>query len=446
MNTVQTRSLAVLAGVAGLAAVVVTTSRDARAVLPPGNTVQQWNKIAEDTVVGSGALQVEGLIYMAYVSAAVYDAVTSIEGGYEPYATDIPAPPGASTEAAVIEAAYRTLLNYFPTQEATLTPLYEEALALIADGQAKEDGKTMVGLIAANAIIDLRTGDGRLTPIGTTSPFPLKPQGPGVWRLTPPAFAAGQVPWAGSVTPFVLERGDQFLPGPPPSLGSKRWVRDFNETKTYGAASGSARTDEQTAVAKFWTANVIRQYSRLLRDVADAHALDLLQTARLAAMVELVGADAGISVINAKYHYLFWRPVTAINQTAVTTDGFGPVPGFDDGNPATIEDTTWQPLLTTPNHPEYPSAHGVLTSAMAEVFRKFLGTSKVDLDIHGFDAAGSPGNLDAVRHFHKIGALPREIIEVRIWGGLHYRNSDEVGVAVGQKVARYDLGHAFKAR
>ena len=320
-----------------------------------------------------------------------------------------------------------------------------EALALIADGQAKDDGMA-IGLAAANAIIALRTGDGRLTPIGTTSPFPPRPPGPGVWRLTPPGFLVPQVPWAGSVTPFVLERGDQFLPGPPPSLGSKRWVRDFNEIKTYGAASGSARTDEQTAVARFWTANVIRQYSRLLRDVADAHALDLLQTARLAAMVELVGADAGISVINAKYHYLFWRPVTAINQTAVTTDGFGPVPGFDDGNPATIEDTTWQPLLTTPNHPEYPSAHGVLTSAMAEVFRKFLGTSKVDLDIHGFDAAGSPGNLDAVRHFHKIGALPREIIEVRIWGGLHYRNSDEVGVAVGQNVARYDLGHAFKAR
>ena len=164
-------------------------------------------------------------------------------------------------------------------------PLYAEALALIADGQAKDDGKA-VGLAAANGIIALRAGDGRLTPIGTTSPFPPKPPGPGVWRLTPPAFAAPQVPWTGSVTPFVLERGDQFLPGPPPSLGSKRWVRDFNEIKSYGRA-GEQRSDRR--------ANRGRPVLYGERDQAvqprcsvtspTARALDLLQTARLAAMV-----------------------------------------------------------------------------------------------------------------------------------------------------------------
>ena len=150
--------------------------------------------------------------------------------------------------------------------------------------------------------------------------------------------------------------------------------------------------------------------------------------------------------MNAKYHYLFWRPVTAINPTAVSADGFGPIPGFDDGNPATIEDTTWQPLLTTPNHPEYPSAHGSVTSAVAEVFREFLGTNNVDLDIHGFDATGPAGNLNAVRPFHKVSELRKEIIEARILGGLHYRSSDEAGVALGRKVARYDLRHSFRAR
>ena len=192
----------------------------------------------------------------------------------------------------MVEAAYRTLLNYFPAQGATLDALHAEALALIADGQPKDDGKA-VGLAAANAIIDLRADDGRLTPIGTTSPFPTKPPGPGVWRLTPPAFAAPQVPWTGSVTPFVLERGDQFLSRPPLSLLSKRWVREFNELKSYGGAGASLRTEEQTAIAFFYTANVPRQYARLIREVADARGLGLLQTARLAAMVTLVGADAG---------------------------------------------------------------------------------------------------------------------------------------------------------
>src|SRR5215831_18571258 len=171
--------------------------------LPPGNTVQRWNTIAENTVVGSGAFQAEGLVYMAYVSAAVYDAVVSIEGGYEPYSSAVPDASGASTDAAAVEAAYRTLVNYFPSQSATLDSLYTQALALIPDGAPKTAGRT-VGLVAATNIINLRTGDGRLTPIGVTSSFPTLPPSPGVWRLTPPPFAPPQTPWIGSVRPFIL--------------------------------------------------------------------------------------------------------------------------------------------------------------------------------------------------------------------------------------------------
>src|SRR6266436_4436750 len=139
--------------------------------LPPGNAVEQWNTIAENTVVGSGAFQAEGFIYMAYVSSAMYDAVVSIEGGYELYSSAIPDASGASADAAVVEAAYRTLVNYFPSQAATLGAQYAEALALIPDGTAKNDGKA-VGLAAANQIIDLRNGDGRMTPIGVSTSFP----------------------------------------------------------------------------------------------------------------------------------------------------------------------------------------------------------------------------------------------------------------------------------
>src|SRR5207244_11686102 len=147
---------------------------------------------------------------------------------------------------------------------------------------------------------------------------------------------------------------NQLPPERPPWLQSPEWVEAFNEVKVYGPATGSARTDEQTGVAKFWSANVIRQYNRAGRDVVDARGLGLLETARLAAMINLVGADALMSCLHAKYHYLFWRPITAINgsldPTAVTNDGFGPVPGYDDGNSATVEQAGWRPLLTTPNH------------------------------------------------------------------------------------------------
>ena len=278
-----------------------------------------------------------------------------------------------------------------------------------------------------------------MTPIGVSSAFPTKTPGPGVYRLTPAAFPAPQTPWLGSVRPFILRSADQFLPPPPPSLSGATWSRAVEEVKAMGAASGSLRTPEQTTVAWFWTANVILQYNEALRDVVIAHHFDLARAARLMAMVNVVAADAQISMMNAKYHYLFWRPVTAIDPTSVTNDGFGPVPGFDDANPVTAEQPGWRPLLTTPNHPEYPSAHGSLTSAMATVFSAALGTKHIDVDLHGFDPAGPSGNLNAVRHFATTDALRTEIENARIWGGLHYRFSTEAGVELGRDVARYDL-------
>jgi len=410
--------------------------------LPPGNTIQQWNAIAENTVVGSGAFQAEGFIYMGYVSAAVYDAVVSIEGGYAPYGSVVPAAPGASADAAAVEAAYRTLIYYFPGQAATLDTFYTEAVALIPDGASKTAGLA-VGLAAATNIISLRAGDGLRTPIGVTSSFPTLAPGAGVWRRTPPAFAAPQTPWVGDVRPFILQGADQFLPDPLPSLQSTEWAEAFSQIKTYGDAASSARTPEQTAIARFWSANVVRQYNRLAREVAEDRGLGLLQTARLIAMVNTVGADALISCLFAKYHYLFWRPVTAIDPTAVTADGFGPVPGYDDGNPATLEQIGWRPLLTTPNHPEYPAAHGAITSAMAEVFSTFLGTQRINLLIHGFDAAGPAGNLNGVRYFEMTNDLREEIIYARLWAGLHYHFSSVAGVVLGRNVAKHDLGQAF---
>ena len=377
---------------------------------------------------------------MAYESAAVYNAVIAIQGGYESYGAPLAAGPTASPDAAVVEAAYRTLRFYFPGQGASLDGFYAEALALIPNGTDKDAGKA-IGLAAAEAIIQLRAHDGRQTPIAVTSTFETKQPGPGVWRLTPP-FAAPQTPWVGAVQPFVLNAPGQFHPHPPPPLTSQQWVSQFNEIKLYGIAIGSARTADETDIARFWTANVIRQYNLLGREISANRSL--ADTARLLAMINVVGADAQIEVMHWKYVFLFWRPVTAIDPLAVTADGFGRVPGYDDGNARTGEETGWRPLITTPNHPEYPAAHGSITSAVAEVLTEFLGTDRIDVDIHGFNASGPTGNLTAVRHFDTAAELREEIVDARLFAGVHYRGSSEAGVDLGRQVAHYDLNHAFR--
>ena len=419
------------------------TRNASAAVLPPGTTVEQWDKIAEDTIVGSGAQQIEGFVYMSYVSTAMYDAVAAIQhGSYKPLLPKFRAWRKASPDAAVIEAGYRTLSSYFPTASATLDPLYSQALSAIPDGRAKLAGQK-VGLVAAEQVISTRNGDGRMTPIATTSTFPTITPAPGVWRLTPP-YAAPQTPWLANVRTFVLKSATQFLPPPPPSLSSQTWVDAFNEVKTYGSATSTVRTPDETAIAKFWTANVVRQYNAVAREIVDARSLDTFESARLTAMVNVIAADNGISVMYSKYHYLFWRPITAIDPSSAQADGFGPVPGFNDGNPGTVEQPGWKPLLAIPNHPEYVSAHSALTSAMSEVFTSVLGTRNINLDVTGFDAAGAPGNFNAVRHFATADDLVTNVMNARIWGGLHYRFSCIAGAALGRSVAHWDLTHAFQ--
>ena len=421
---------------------LLPASRSASAA---ASTLAIWNRIAEDAVVRAGAFQNEGLIYMAYVSAAVYDAVVAIKGGYTPYAGGVTAPAGASVDAAIVEAAYRTLGHYLPGEAAAVEPLYTAALAAIPDGPAKSDGLT-VGMAASNLVIAVRTNDGRMA-LASSPPFPTKPEGPGVWRLTPTAFLAPQTPWVADVRPFLVDAAGRFLPDPPPSLQSFEWVEAYNEIKDYGSATSTVRSQDQTRTARFWTANVIRQYNQVLRDLIDSKALSALESARLQAMVNMVGADAQIAVMHAKYHYLFWRPVTAIDPKSVkpSGDGFGKFPeGYNDGNTATAEQTGWRPIAATPNHPEYPAAHGSITSAMAEVFSEFLGTNRFNLPIHGFDPAGLPNNLDAVRTFRTPADMRNEIVDARVWAGFHYRFSGVEGVVLGRKVARSALRDAFR--
>lgn len=403
---------------------VVAAPASPAAALPPGNAAQQWEKIAEDTAVSAGAFQGEAFLYLAYVSQAMDRAANP------------GLPIGQSADAAVAEAAFDVLVHYFPAQEANLTALRDASLAAVPDGLAKRLG-TLLGDLAAARVLRERAGDGLQTPVASTSPFTTRPFGPGVWRLTPPAYAAPQTPWIGNMRTFVLRSADQFLPQPPPSLQSHEWVDAFNEVKSFGAIDSTTRTAEETATATFWSANVNRQWGMLVRSIATAKGLDVPQSAHWFAMVNVTLGDAAIAMMNAKYHYLLWRPVTAIDPSSVRSDGFGPVPGFDDGNPSTQEQPGWRPLLPTPNHPEYPSAHATFTSAIAEVLTRFLGTSHIDVDVQGTPTFG------VTRHFATADDLRAQVENARVWAGLHYRFSVEAGAALGRAVADYDLDHAF---
>jgi hypothetical protein len=394
------------------------------------NAALQWDDAAATTVTKSGVFQNEGLIYMAYVSTAVDNAAQRAVEDH------------ASVDAAVIEAAYRTLNHYFPLPRKAGSPdletLYGTSLAEVPGGSAKADGQA-IGTAAANNLFSARDGDGRNATIGSTSSFPTLDPAPGVWRLTPNAYAAPQTPWVGDVRPFVLRRSDQFQPEGPPSLSSPQWVRAFDEIKADGTGTDPAKK----AVALFWTANVILQYNQLLRDVATSRGFSTADSAHAMALVNVIGADAQIACMNAKYHFMFWRPVSAIDPTSVhTTDGFGAT-AYDDGNPNTIEQAGWRPLIQTPNHPEYPAAHGSLTGAMSQVFTAITGTSKFDLAIPGLDPVSN--TMTASRTFATADDLRDDIVNARVWAGVHYRFSAEAGVKLGEKVARYDLSHFAKS-
>jgi hypothetical protein len=378
-----------------------------------------WNTIMMRSVVTAGGQSPPAsFVYGAYVQAAVYNAVVAIEGGYQPYKSNLTASPDASVDAAVATAAHYVLLYYFPLQQANLDADYSTFMAGIPDGTAKSAG-TQLGSEAAAELITLRHGDGLNADTGLTMPTPT----PGVWQL--PTGVNPLVPWLSMLRPFMLESPDQFRPGPPPDLSSDEWAKEYNEVLVYGRRDSLVRTPEQTATARFWTAHPLLQYNLAYQQLVLSRGLNALEAARLMAMGNIVGADALVACFDAKYHYLFWRPAFAIPQ------------GDTDGNPDTVGDPTFLPLIGTPPHPEYPSAHGCETGAQAEVFAEFLGTQHIDVDIPSA-VVGVPAH-----HFTTANDLKQEIIDARVWGGIHYRGSDTVGANVGRKVAHWTLKQYF---
>ena len=232
------------------------------------------------------------------------------------------------------------------------------------------------------------------------------------------------------MTPFMLKSPSQFRVGPPLDITSHKYQVQFEELRTFGSVNSPVRTDEETKIAQFWNANAISQVNQTLRDLASAHGFDLVDAVRALAMGNLVDSDAGIACFDAKYFYTFWRPVTAIQHADI------------DGNDGTTADPTWTPLLTTPNHPEYPAAHGCITAADAEVYANLLGTTDINVDIQG--ATGGGTALTTSRHYPTVQGLRDQIVDARVWAGLHFRYSGKQGVKLGTNVADWSLKRYFR--
>ena len=425
-------AVVVLASLAG-----PTTAREARdaaaaahqAAVPSPDVVTQWNTIAMRTIVTERAVPPQAApLYLSFTSVAMYDAIVSIKGGYEPYALR-KRPSGtrdASAEVAAATAAYTVLRHYFPASAATLDPDYAAALAQVRDGRAKDRG-VKVGQAAARAIIKLRRGDGRddMSIMLPTS------EEPGVWRPTPPGMLPMAVAWLGFVRPMVLKSPTQLrLPGPD-ELDSRAYARDFREVKDLGAVDSTARTPEQTETARFWNDNAVAQYQAGMRSSAAERDLGLTRSARMFALVNTSMADALIACWRAKYDYAYWRPITAIHLADT------------DGNPATEADPTWTPLVPTPPgtppYPDYPSGHACITGSVTRGLSHVFGSRHIDLDI-------SSAVTNTSRHYDTASQLNRETENARIWLGIHFRAAMTDGNKLGQRTAAYVADHEFERK
>jgi len=392
------------------------------------NAITNWNNIA---ITAARASKAPGsasgsttAIYIAYVELAVYNAVNAIDGRFEPYKYSLTAPAGASADAAAIEAAYQTLIRVLPDQKQYLDTQYGDPLvgiASIPNGSAKTDGQNL-GFVSAITLLTLRANDGRGANVPYSFPSMVVP---GVWIPTPPGFLAPATPWAGQMQQFTFDDPGQFLPEPPPDLSSQTWADDYNQVKALGAKDSTVRTPEQTEIGLFWTEHSTAQYGRMLRAKAVELNLSLADSARLFAMTYAASADATIGCWNAKYHYSFWRPATAIPN------------GDIDGNPDTVADPAWTALGATPNHPEYPSAHGCTTGAVADTLKSYFGNPNLEISLYS-PVTNTTHNFNSVREWQ------REVEFARIYAGFHYHHSMVQGFVLGRKVAHHVMTNYFR--
>src|SRR5262245_57710372 len=392
--------------------------------LPPGpaqaDVVTDWNQTTVQVAVAGVPNPQRQQRVAAMAHAAVHDAVNSIAPRYHAYAVRVSPSGEASLEAAAVQAAYGVLIRLLPGQAATLDAARASSLSGIPDGPVKDAGLA-VGEAVAARIVALRSTDGS----GVDGTYTFG-SGPGEYQATPPTFGNPAVPAWGLVTPFVLKRGDQFRPEGPPSLGSDRWAEDFNETKRLGSADSSVRTAEQTEIALCDAEGSLPMWNRVARTVSAQRGTDLVDNARLFALLNLDMADATIATWDGKYTYRFWRPVTAIRAADT------------DGNDGTEADPAWTPLRPTPLHPEYPSAHAVVSTSAAEVLTGLFGAHTP------FSTTTSTCPAGVVRSYDSFRALAQEAGDSRIFIGFHFRTSVRHGARLGRQVGHWTLRRSLR--
>jgi PAP2 superfamily len=391
------------------------SSKPTAAVSDPST---EWSAVASTAASASGMAPLRTPVTFAILHLAMYDAVNAISGEREPYASAPTVVRPASAHAAAIEAGYRVLRAEFPTQTALLDTTYQKLLSEWPDTPSRTNGLT-VGAAAAEALLKMRAEDGRNESVAYTPG-----SGPGVWVPTPPGFLPATTAFLARITPFTMDRPSQFRPAGPPALHSKRWAEDYNEVKALGAKDNSARTPAQTATALFWEPLAGTVWPATIRRMARERALDLSSSARFQAAAFAAFADGLIACWDAKFHFNFWRPVTAIQQ------------GDLDRNTLTETDSSWQPLATTPNFPEYPSGHACATAAVAHTIDDFF---------HG-DVPIPARNVVSgeERVYRTAKEVVKEVVEARMLLGVHFRAADEAGADMGRQVARQIRRKWFK--
>jgi PAP2 superfamily len=418
------RARRVLLGVFALVAVLATP------VSARADAVTDWNQIAAAALQSPGTAMPPGAgqgavstAHLAMVHAAVYDAVNAIDGCREPYVSSPTAKRWYSQDAAVAAAARHVLvhggLGVPAARLDVIESAYQAALMPIPDGPAKAGG-IATGEAAAAELLAARAGDGRFG-LFRFAESTL----PGGWRLVPPATVTDPGAWLKDVTPFVLGDPDRFRGRAPHRLGSRAYAADFNEVKALGRATGSTRTPEQTAAAEYWgTTNATATMASIIRSVADTQGGTLADHARLLASVYTNAADALIVTWRDKAQYSFWRPYHAIREAA------------SDGNRATRADPAWTALIASPPYPEHPSGLSTFGGAVATTMQRFYGRDRATF------SGTTPGGV--TRQFTSFSQVADDIVEARIWSGIHFRFADTEGAQIGRKVAHWGSWHAFR--
>jgi hypothetical protein len=445
--------------VAALVVALGGFSASARAE-PAGNTVSEWNEIAaRATIATAGQPPHVAPLSLAMVQGAVYDAVNAIDGGHQPYLVEPPAKSEDSKDAAAATAAFRVLVGFpelcppdpsvpcdvrglFPGQVSTLQPLYDASLGSVPDGSAK-DGGIAAGEAAARAMLTARAHDGR----GGNFKF-VEGFDPGEWRLAPPVgdppiVARDPAPWVGFVTPFLVPNVEMLRTEGPNSLTSAAYAEDYNEVKELGSLTSTRRTADQTAASIFWQDSGPAIWNRVFRTLAERQ--NIVESARMFAMTNLASADGSIGCWNDKAYWSFWRPITAIREAA------------SDGNPATEADPDWLPLfnptipvsgppLVTPGFPDHPSGHTCISGAIVHALKAFFGTDKIAFTAVSNKCPGPPSTTGTCppRSFDRVSEALKEIIDARVWSGIHFRTADVQGAVLGKEVAHWLDKHYFQ--